>query len=251
MASQLVSVIMPVYNAEEYLAAAIDSVVNQSYQSWELICVDDCSSDSSFRLLKFYSGKDERIRVIRLSTNMGVAFARNKGLSVASGRYVAFLDSDDIWSCEKLERQIDFMRKERIAFSFTSYCLIDEAGSYLHRTIRAPREVTYESMLTGNRIGCSTVMLHIEKLGKIVMPEVRHEDYATWLQILKRGYVGRGLAQVLTAYRVSSGSLSRNKLKSALWTWNIYRNVEKLPFQKAILSFLAYCIHGVRRYYLT
>lgn len=246
----LVSVITPVYNAERYLEITINSILNQTYKNLEIILIDDFSSDLSRDIIKKYEKIDSRIKSVLLDKNVGVANARNEGIKRAVGRYIAFLDSDDIWLNNKLEEQIKFMKEHDIAFSHTSYQLIDEYGEIISKPIKVNKYVNYIDLLKQNSIGCLTVVIDIGKIGKFEMQQIKHEDYATWLSILKEGNQAYGINKVLALYRKSSNSLSSNKIKSAIWTWNIIRKIEKVPFQKAVLYFANYTFRNINKYFL-
>lgn len=248
MKENLVSIITPMYNSGKFIRNTIESVLNQTYEDWEMIIVDDCSKDESPEIVKSYTKKDERIKYIRVSENKGVSNARNVALKNASGRYIAFLDSDDIWEITKLEKQIRFMKEKNCAISFTSYELINEENQKLNKVVGVPKSVDYKTLLKGNVLGCLTVVIDKSKLNfDIKMSGVRHEDYVLWLSILKRGYIAYGLDEVLAQYRKSLTSLSGNKIKSAMWTWNIYRNIEKIPLHKSIYYFVNYSINGIKK----
>ncbi|WP_300278913.1 glycosyltransferase family 2 protein [Peptacetobacter sp.] len=248
MKENLVSIITPMYNSERYIVSTIESVLNQTYKDWEMIIVDDCSTDSSSEIAKSYSEKDERIKYIRTEKNAGVSNARNVALKMATGSFLAFLDSDDTWEKEKLEKQIDFMKKNEYVITFTAYELMDENSNKIHKEIMVPESVDYKTLLKGNVLGCLTVIIDRKKLGfEIKMSGERHEDYVLWLSILKKGIKAYGLNEILAAYRKSSNSLSGNKFKAAKWTWNIYRNIEKIPLPKAIYYFINYAINGIKK----
>jgi teichuronic acid biosynthesis glycosyltransferase TuaG len=242
--SNLVSVIMPAYNCQAFLKESVLSVIAQTYTDWELLIVDDASQDQTLTTARDLALLDRRIRVIHLDKNMGVANARNAGLDAANGRYVAFLDSDDLWLPEKLETQIEFMQRSATPFSFTQYRRFASSGM-LSKPIAVPDSVTYEQLLKGNVIGCLTVVLDRTKVPDASMPRIRHEDYVTWLRILRSGVVARGISQDLARYRVASESVSANKKKAAGWTWNIYRNIEGLSLVKSIWCFLNYFLHAI------
>ncbi|CEH35588.1 glycosyltransferase family 2 protein [Romboutsia lituseburensis] len=246
----LVSVITPVHNAEKYLKCTVDSVLGQTYKNLEIILVDDASKDSSREIIKQYQQKDERIKAILLDKNVGVADARNKGIEKAKGKYIAFVDSDDIWLETKIEEQINFMKKNNIAFSHTGYEFINENGDRLGKSVAVHYKLSYTDMLKSNGVGCLTVVIDKEKVDNIVMPKIRHEDYATWLSILKQGHEAYGINKVLALYRKTSTSLSGNKVKSAMWTWNILRNVEKVPLPKAVLYFSNYAVKNINKHFL-
>lgn len=248
MNKNLVSIITPMYNSEKYIGITIESALNQTYEDWEMIIVDDCSSDSSPQIVKEYAKNDERIKYIKTDSNKGVSNARNIALKMAKGKFISFLDSDDIWNKDKLKKQVEFMKKNRCAISFTAYELIDENNEKLNKIINVPKIVDYNTLLKGNILGCLTVMIDKSKLDfEIKMSGVRHEDYVLWLSILKKGHIAYGINEVLAEYRKSSTSLSGNKIKSAMWTWNIYRNIEQIPLHKCIYYFISYGINGIKK----
>lgn len=248
MKKNLVSIITPMYNSEKFIESTIKSVIEQTYQDWEMIIVDDCSTDNSPDIVKSYVEQDERIKYIRNKSNLGVSSARNLALENANGQFLAFLDSDDIWTSTKLETQINFMIQNDYVITFTSYELMDENNKPLNKVISVPRDVDYHRLLKGNVLGCLTVVIDKSKLDfDIRMSGVRHEDYVLWLSILKKGHTAHGINEVLALYRKSSNSLSSNKIKAAKWTWNIYRNVEKIPLPKAIYYFINYGINGIKK----
>lgn len=246
----LVSVIIPMYNAEKYIEYTIESVINQTYKNLEIIVVDDNSSDNSSLIIEKLKKMDTRIVYIKLNENKGVANARNTGINISNGRFIAFVDSDDMWKKDKVEKQLEFMKNKKYAFTFTSYEYISEDGISMNNIINAKECVNYKTLLKGNSIGCSTVMIDKNKIKKISMPCIRHEDYVTWLKILKSGECAYGLSENLGYYRKLSDSLSGNKVKAAKWTWNIYRKVECLPFYKCIYYFLCYALKNVNKHFL-
>lgn len=246
--NDLVSIITPVYNSKKYLKDTIESVINQDYDNWELILVDDCSTDNSNLIIKTYIKIDERIRLISVGKNSGVANARNRGIEAANGRYIAFLDSDDLWHSNKLSRQLAIMKKNGYQFTFTSYELIDDEGINLNRVIRVPNVVDYERLLRGNPIGCLTVIIDKQKINKIHMPIIRHaEDYATWLNILKNGVTAYGINENLALYRKSSNSLSSNKFKTIRCIWNVYRKDQELSLISTINCLFFFSINKLKK----
>jgi len=243
----LVSVITPVFNSSRFIRDCIASVRKQTYENWELLLVDDCSTDDSIQIIKEEAAGDKRIIFMQLDKNSGAAVARNNALSMARGEYIAFLDSDDIWLPEKLETQLDFMMSNNISFSFTEYGLIDEKGNELDKLVRVPAEVDYNFLLKNTTIGCLTVMLDKKVFGNIQMPDLRRrQDYALWLALLRTGCKAYGLQKKLALYRVVKGSLSNNKLKSVKYTWEVYK-FEKLGFLKACWCFLNYSVNAVKK----
>jgi teichuronic acid biosynthesis glycosyltransferase TuaG len=248
MNNKLVSIITPMYNSEKFIEGTINSVLSQTYQEWEMLIIDDCSSDNCPNIVKSYMQDDDRIKYIRTESNRGVSHARNVALENAAGQFIAFLDSDDQWESSKLEKQIGFMIQNDSAITFTAYELMDENTNKLNKAIRVPKSVDYRKLLRGNVMGCLTVVIDKTKLDfKIKMSGVPHEDYVLWLSILKKGYIAYGIDEVLAMYRKSSTSLSGNKIKAAKWTWNIYRNVEKISLPVAIYYFIHYGINGIRK----
>lgn len=229
----LVSVIIPLYNTEKYISQTIESVINQKYNNWELIIINDCSTDKGPEIVKKYQNQDERIKLINLEKNSGAAIARNVGIENAKGEFVAFIDSDDIWEKNKLKEQISFMLVNDYNFSFTDYIQIDEKGKEL-RTIKAPKILTYKKELLYNHIATSTVIYNQKNLGKIYMPNLRkRQDYATWLKILKNYTSGYGLNKSLTKYIIRSDSLSYNKVNLIKYNWEMYRKSEEFGVMRS------------------
>lgn len=247
--NNLVSIIMPMYNAEKYIASSIESVLSQTYALWELIVIDDCSSDKSLNIVKVYAKKHKKIKLLCLKKNQGVAQARNEGIKMACGRYIAFLDSDDVWLPKKLEHQIEFMYKKQAAISYTQYRQFTNNIDSCGKLIDVNEKINYQNLLKGNIIGCLTVMIDRNFVTEIHMPSERHEDYITWLNILKKNVYAYGLKQDLARYRKSLNSLSGNKFKSLLWTWNIYRRVENISLLKSIWYFSHYIINGIKKHF--
>lgn len=242
--SNLVSVIMPAYNCQAFLRDSVSSVIAQTYPDWELLIINDASTDDSLAVARELAASDARIRVIDLEKNGGVAQARNAGLKAARGRYVAFLDSDDLWLPEKLRTQLEFMQHSDAAFTFTQYRRFSPAGP-LSKAISVPAVVDYKQLLRGNVIGCLTVVIDRTRIPDPSMPSIKHEDYVTWLRILRSGNVAHGISQDLARYRVAAGSVSADKKKAAAWTWNIYRNIEGLSLVRSIWCFLNYSLHAI------
>lgn len=242
-----VSVITPLYNASSFLHLTVQSVLAQSFTDWELILVDDCSSDNSVAIAESFAAKYSRIRVIRLTKKTGASVARNTGIEVAQGRYIAFLDSDDLWLPNKLEKQLQFMQEKDIAFSFSAYEKIDEAGNPLG-SMGVPEKVSYRDLLKTCVIGCLTSMYDTQKLGKIYMlTNTKREDFATWLAILKKIDFAYGMNEILAQYRVYAHQTSAKKLQMAKENWKLYRDIEQLSFLKSCYYFIHYAVLGVLR----
>ena len=243
------SIVMPAYNSEKLLGESVASVMAQTYREWELLIVDDASEDGTASIAERLAREDSRVRLIRLEQNGGVANARNVGMQAALGRYLAFLDSDDLWLPEKLEMQLGFMKEKEAGFSFTSYRFLAPMGT-LGKPVSVPDKVGYAELLKGNAIGCLTVMIDREKIPPFAMPAIGHEDYVAWLSVLKKGHTAWGLQKDLARYRVSAKSVSGDKKRSAAWTWSIYREVEGLTFTKAAWCFAHYSMKAVRKHFI-
>lgn len=248
MDDNLVSIITPVYKAEQYLSETIQSVLNQTYKKFEYVLIDDCSPDSSAKIIKEFNKKDDRIRYVKLDENSGAAVARNKGLECANGRFIAFLDSDDKWDPTKLEKQLYFMKEAKIGFSYTKFDLIHQDGTVKKNNVQLPKKLNYTGLLKNTAIACSTVIIDKKIIGDFRMPLVRKgQDTATWLKILRDHDYAFLLDEVLNQYRSVPSSLSSNKIQALKRTWNTYRNLEKLPLIKAVYYFCWYMINAVLR----
>ena len=221
MNEPLVSIITPVYNAERFLSDTIKSVQNQTYKNWEILLIDDCSKDNSAQIIKEFQKYDNRIKYIKLKKNSGASVSRNEGIRNAKGRFIAFVDSDDIWKPEKLEIQIKYMLKENLGFTFTSYRYMKENGELTNKIAKAPSKINYNGLLKNTIIGCSTVVIDREIVDYFEMPLVRRgQDTATWLQILRKEKYAYGIEQDLVNYRLVGESLSSNKIIALKRTWN-------------------------------
>lgn len=237
---------MPSYNAERFIAAAILSVIVQTYDDWELLITDDCSKDHSVAIAKEFATKDSRIRVFSTPQNSGAAAARNISLQHATGRYIAFLDSDDLWTPEKLECQLAFMQKYNIAFSFSDYDVMEEDGKPIGNTIHSPRKIGYHGYLRNTIIGCLTVMIDKEKTGNFLMPLIKSShDMALWLLIMKRGFKAYGIQKTLAHYRLVSTSNTAKKWKAAKDVWRVYREIERINPIYSAFCFAGYAINAI------
>lgn len=247
--NDIVSVIIPVYNAKNYIRNTIESVQRQTYPEWELILVDDGSSDGTRDILKNYESAS--IKVIENAHNLGAAETRNRGVEEAQGRYIAFLDADDLWESIKLEKQVNFINEMNAAFVCTSYEFADEYGIGTGKVADVPCKIVYEQALKNTIIFTSTVLFDLTKITKveIKMPQIASEDTATWWKILRNGYVAYGLGEVLVRYRRLNSSLSSNKLKAIQRIWHLYRKQERLSLIKSMYCFLHYAVHTtIRRF---
>ena len=245
-----ISIITPVFESELFIKLTIESVLNQTYQNWELIIIDDASSDGSVKIAESFATKDERINLIKLDSNKGPAAARNRGIKEASGRYIAFLDSDDLWYKDKLEKQIIFMQKNEYAFTFTGYEKIDDKGKKIGNILPFKGQVAYCDLLKSNHIGCLTAMIDLKILGyKIYMPDIKkRQDQGLWLEILKEIDKAYCLNKVLGKYRIRKDSISINKIANIKFQWQLYRELEKLSIIQSSYYMLWYAFYGIRKY---
>ena len=242
--NKLVSIITPSFNSVKFIKQCIESVIAQTYTNWEMLIVDDYSADNSLQILKKYN--DKRIQLIELDKNVGASESRNVAIRKAKGKYIAFLDSDDLWEPQKLEKQISFMETEDIAFSFSTYQPMSDDELKLYSIIHAPKIVTYSSYLKKTIIGCLTVVIDREKTGGFEMPNIRSShDMALWLLIMRRGFDAYGLDENLARYRIVSTSNTANKWRSAKDVWRVYRQFEKLSFFYSIWCFLNYAFNAI------
>lgn len=245
--TDLVSIITPMYNAGKTIGHTIASVQAQTYRNWEMIIVDDCSTDESAWYVEQCAQKDQRIRLIRQEQNYGIARTRNTAMQHARGRYVAFLDSDDLWLPQKLEKQLAFMKEHDAAFSHTACEIVDTNGQKTGKIRHVPIKVTYEDILKGNVINCLTVVLDVGRVGIPVMPQIHHEDYACWLELLQKEDYAWGLDEILASYRETGASTSGNKFRVAKWQWKIYRNYLKLNLIKSSYCFVHYAWNALKK----
>ena len=245
--NNLVSIIMPAYNAELYIASAIESILGQTYQSWELLVVNDASLDSTGKIVEEIKQKDSRIRLLANKSNQGIAESRNLALENARGKFIAFLDSDDLWMPDKLSKQVDFMNRNNSYISYSGYKRINEHGQRLG-TVMPPELIRYDDLLKSNHIGNLTGIYNCEVLGKQYFKKYKHEDYIAWLSLVKKAGYANGILEELAQYRVYSGSASSNKLKTIGWQWRIYRESERLSVAKSCLLMSFYmCNAALKR----
>lgn len=243
----LISIITPVYNAEEYIDDAIQSVLSQTYSNWELILVDDCSTDNSVKIINKYLS-DTRIKLLMNKVNSGPAVARNKALDNASGDYITFLDSDDYWSEDKLLNQLNFMLENNLSISHGNYyfCNIEKI---VIKSVKVDKYISYKKLLKGNQFKIMTVMLRKELVDSLRFENINHEDYIFFLKCLSQGnYSICDLSKIDSYCRIGKLSVSSNKIKSALWTWKIYYKYLKLGIVKSIYYFTCYAINGFLKY---
>lgn len=265
-----ISIVIPVYNAAAFLERTLNCVKNQSFSNWELILVEDGSKDNSLDVIQKWLKEQEftldtkneeddfagisygmkKVLLLINERNHGVAYARNRGIQQASGQYLVYLDADDYWESNKLEKQYHFMKQNGYAFSFTSYEFASTEGIKNGKIVHVPKQICYEKALTNTIISTITVMFDRKQISKefLLMPEdCQREDTATWWKILKNGYIAYGLDEVLSVYCRHRGSHSSNKIKAVIGTYKMYRKQEQLGFFKTVVCMVKYIIGAVRR----
>ncbi len=238
-----VSIITPLYNGEKTIKDCIESVLRQGFISWEMLIVDECSSDNSVNIVNQYVAEDPRIKLLQNKDNLGVGKSRNKAIEAATGRYIAFLDCDDYWHPDKLQKQLQFMQANKAAFSYTAYYPVKaDRTSYLYY-VPAPQRLDFNTLTRNNYIGCLTVMYDSKFLGKCFFPDIRRrQDWVLWLQILRQTE-GLGLSEPLAYYRVTAGSLSRNKFSLLKDNYLVYKNQLGLSSFQSVISMLRFLVY--------
>lgn len=238
---KLVSIITPCFNSEKYIAQAIDSVLAQTHQNWELILVNDCSTDATFSIIEQYSTQDPRIKIYNLEKNSGAGVARNFAIQRATGSYIAFLDADDLWKSNKLEKQLHFMHTQKIPFTFSFYETINEAGNLRNETITTPLKITYKQLYYCNWIGNLTGIYSVEYFGKIPISSIKkRQDWMLWLQIVKQIKTAIPVPESLAYYRVRQDSISASKWKLIGFNFKVYREFHQRNFIGACLDTLLF-----------
>ncbi len=251
MDNRTVSIIVPVYNAGKFIEETVESVRRQTYTDWELLLVLDGCTDGTDRLLEAYceKQKEERIRLIYQPENAGAAKARNRGVKEAKGRFIAFLDADDLWKPEKLSHQLKFLEEKNAAFCFTGYEFADEFGHGTGKVVRVPEKMGYQDALKNTTIFTSTVMFDTSLIGKeeLYMPQIKSEDTALWWRVLRQGFFAWGLDENLVFYRRAGKTLSSNKIEALRRIWNLYRKAEKLSVFQSAYYFCFWAVRAVKR----
>ena len=243
-----VSVIMPCHNGEKYLRHALDSVLAQTFQDWELLIVDDGSTDGSTAIAEEYCAKDSRIRLLHTECSTGKpATPRNVGIEAAQGRFIAFLDCDDQWLPDKLEHQLPLFKWDNCAAVFSFYKKMDAMGTVRSAVVTSPASVDFDQLLDGNCIGNLTGIYDTAKVGKVYQQEIHHEDYLMWLKVLQKGFIARNTGTVEAYYRESGTSVSGSKLKALGWTWTIYRKELGLPLGASVMHFIKYAFKALSK----
>ncbi len=249
MFKDTVTIITPSYNCSQFILETINSVLSQSYNKWEMIIVDDCSTDNSVNVIERHINNDSRFKLIKLNRNMGSAQARNVALKYATGRFIAFLDSDDIWYFNKLEKQILFMLDRKVPISFTSYELIDESSIGKGRIIHSVKRLNQMDYLKNTIIGFSTSMIDTSIIGNdFRMMDIRtRQDTSLWITLLGMGFYAHGIDEVLVKYRVHPNSISANKIKASQQVWNLYFRLHKIGLFKSMYCFYFYVFNAIKK----
>lgn len=231
----LVSVIMPAFNSGRFIMDSINSVRGQTYTNWELLVIDDASSDQTTEKVRQVMATDDRIKLFNNTNNLGAGFCRNKGIKAAKGNYIAFLDADDLWKTNKLETQLEFMQENRVAVCFSSYERINENGKRRGEIIEALPFLTYQKLEKANYIGNLTGIYHAAEIGKIYGPEIRkRQDWALWLAAIKKGGTAKSVQEPLAIYRLRKNSVSGNKLKMFKYNFMVYHRVLGYDLMKSL-----------------
>jgi teichuronic acid biosynthesis glycosyltransferase TuaG len=247
----LVSVIIPMYNAARYIEETIHSALAQTHDNLEVLAVDDCSSDGTRDVVAAMAAADPRVRLLLHQQNAGPAAGRNTALTAARGRYIAFLDADDLWLPGKLEAQVKLLRETGVGMSYTPYRRISATGELISPLITVPPVMDYRASCRNTAMMTSTVIVDRERSGPFQMKALYYDDYACWLELLGRGITARAVQVDLMRYRVLPRSVSRNKVRSAAKVWEVYRKGEQLPLPQAVWCFSGYAWNAVKKYYLT
>jgi glycosyltransferase involved in cell wall biosynthesis len=242
----LVSVITANYNCAGFIGQTIESVIAQTYTNWEMLIIDDCSTDNGIEIVENYISRDTRIKLVKTECNSGSPIEpRNIGIQNATGRFIAFLDSDDLWLPDKLERQLPLFNNSSVVMVYSNYAKIIGEGKQKNRIIKAPKNLHYKQLLKSNYIGCLTAMYDVSKAGKVYFHlSFRHEDYVLWLTILRSGYIALNTNTLLALYRIRKNSITSKKLQVLKWQWVIYRDFLKLSVFHSIYYFCFYAINA-------
>lgn len=249
--NETVSIIVPIYNAEKYIVETIRHVVAQTYTDWELLLVVDGCGDRSAQVIQEYKemAGESRLRLLVREENQGAAKARNRGLQEARGRYIAYVDADDLWMPEKLELELQFMKEKQAAFVFSGYEFADQDGTGTGKVVHVPEQLDYRKALRNTTIFTSTVLFDTERIPRelLEMPDIKSEDTALWWKVLRNGYTAYGLDQNLVLYRRPARSLSSNKLEAIRRIWNLYRRAEGLSVPYSLYNCCFWAVRAVLR----
>jgi teichuronic acid biosynthesis glycosyltransferase TuaG len=239
------SIVMPTFNSQEFVRVAVDSVIRQSISSWELLVVDDASSDETMEILQAIAREEPRVKVFRRDANGGPARARNFAIAASCGRYIAFLDSDDFWREDKLQHQLQVFERTGTPLAFSAYEKVDESGARTGRVVSVPEVVTYRQLLGATVIATCTAAYDTQRVGRVLMPDIlKRQDFGLWLRILRSGGEARATNEPLAYLRKRPGSVSSNKLSAASYVWRVYRTLEGLSLVQSAFYFAKYAYHA-------
>jgi teichuronic acid biosynthesis glycosyltransferase TuaG len=253
MKTSLVSIIIPTFNSEKFILETIQSVQNQTYENWEAILVDDCSSDNTVAIILEMVKKDKRIHFFQLEKNFGTGVARNKGISNAGGRYISFLDADDLWKPTKLQKQIDFMKTNNAPFTFSFYDCIDDYGKLVAKRVEAPTSLSYKQLFFCNYVGNLTGIYDVNYFGKITISSIRkRQDWMLWLTILKKIKVAKPVPESLAFYRLRENSISTSKISLIKYNFTVYRRFHGFTLPVALLYMVGFLFTqlAIKPYYI-
>ena len=246
MDKSLVSIITPTFNSEKFIAETIQSVKNQTYENWEMIIVDDCSSDETFSIISNFSKNDNRIKIHQLKNNSGAGVARNEGVNLATGRFISFLDSDDLWKPSKLKKQVEFLISNNLPLTFSFYERINEEGKPLNEIVKCPKKLHYFQLFFCNYVGNLTGIYDVTYFGKINISSIRkRQDWVMWLSILKKTKIAIPIPESLAYYRVRVNSISASKYDLLKHNFSVYRNYHKLNIVMSILCMIGFLISQI------
>lgn len=246
MDKSLVSIITPTFNSEKFIAETIQSVKNQTYENWEMIIVDDCSSDETFSIISNFSKNDNRIKIHQLKNNSGAGVARNEGVNLASGRFISFLDSDDLWKPSKLKKQVEFLISNNLPLTFSFYERINEEGKPLNEIVRCPKKLHYFQLFFCNYVGNLTGIYDVTYFGKINISSIRkRQDWVMWLSLLKKTKIAIPIPESLAYYRVRVNSISASKYDLLKHNFSVYKNYHKLNIVMSILCMIGFLISQI------
>lgn len=249
MGNPTVSVVIPVYNAESFIAETVESVLRQTFADFEIVIVDDASTDGTRGILTQIAKRNAHVRIVHNKTNLGVSKSRNRGIALSRGKYIALLDSDDLWVPDKLQRQVELIEASDADIVYCSYGMIDENGVRRYNDFIVPESIDFTGMLARSVMSCSTVLVRSEVFLKYDFDgSIVHEDYVLWLQLLSAGYRAIGDTKVLAQYRVRATSRSGNKLRSAWNRWLVYRHTLEFNFFRSLYWFTRYSLAGIKKY---
>ncbi len=243
----LISIITPTYNSEVFIPQTVNSIIKQTYSNWEMLITDDCSTDNTWEILQKLTRQDSRIKIFRLEKNSGPGVARNHSIKMASGRFIAFCDSDDLWKPNKLERQIAFMLQNNYVFSYSDFEIISEGGKLIG-CMKVPNQLDYRTMLLNNYIGCLTAIYDSNYFGKVYMPIIKkRQDWGLWLTLLKKTDFAYGMDNELAVYRKREQSVSSSKLRVLKYNWHVYRELEQMSFLESMKYMVLYAFYYLRK----